>query len=156
MLVDNTSDLIVAVEYLECGSVGRGGNCSNRHRTKRFNMFWSSLAALAIKMQRLDIDRSVVKVHSEGCAERLLTEEQWKEGKAALLHKEKGEEDALSYIHPSLRFSFYITSKEIILELVCECYRKTNRHNEIAEIPSQLHAGSFLLDMFYYSRNFCV
>jgi hypothetical protein len=66
----------------------------------------------------------MVKIHSEGWIRGLLTEEQRKGGNAVLLDKENGRleggEDSVSDIQPSLRFSFYITSDEIVLELLRE------------------------------------
>jgi hypothetical protein len=54
--------------------------------------------------------------------------------------KQKGEEE------PSPHLSDSGTSAEVI--------EKTNRHNEITQILSQLLVGSFKPDMLYYSRNF--
>lgn len=63
---------------------------SNRHHTKHFNRVCNYFAVSTIKIQTLDIDISMVKVHSEGWRQGLLTEGRRKGGEAVLLDKEKG------------------------------------------------------------------
>lgn len=65
-------------------------NSSNRHHTKHFNRVSNYFAARTIKIETLDIDISMVKVHSEGRRQGLWTEGRRKGGEAVLLDKEKG------------------------------------------------------------------
>jgi hypothetical protein len=99
----------------------REENSGHRHHTKRFNMVWDYFAASTIKIQTLDVDISMVKVHSEGWRQGLLTEGRRKRGDAVLLDKEKGgwgRQGPVSDIQLSLRFPFCITSNEPLLQVV--------------------------------------